>query len=140
LQAEAEAALLAACALRRPGRYQLEAAIQSAHASRAVLGQTPWAGIRQLYDALVRLAPGIGALVGQAAATAEAAGAAAGLALLDALPPAQAEAYQPCHALRAHLLARLGQDPSAAYARAIGLTEDPAVRAFLTARMQRPGG
>lgn len=135
LQAEAEAALIAAARLGRPGRYQLEAAIQSAHASRALLGQTPWAGIRLLYDELVRLAPSLGARVGQAAATAEAEGPAAGLALLAALPAAQAEAYQPCHALRAHLLARLGQDSGAAYRRAIGLAEDPAVRAFLTARM-----
>ncbi len=139
LQAEAEAALHAAFALHRPGRFQLEAAIQSAHASRAVLGSTPWAGIRRLYDALAQLAPTAGALVGQAAATAEAEGAAAGLALLEALPPALAAAYQPYHALRAHLLARLGQDASASFRQAIGLAEDPAVRAFLTARMGEAG-
>jgi RNA polymerase sigma-70 factor (ECF subfamily) len=135
LQAEAETTLTNAFAQHRPGRYQLEAAIQSAHAARAVLGSTPWAGVLALYGALVRLAPTTGALVGQAAAAAEAEGAEAGLALLDALPAAPFNAYQPYHALRAHLLARLGQDASASYRRAIGLAEDPAVRDFLAARM-----
>lgn len=134
LLAEAEAALTRAGSLARPGRYQLEAAIQSAHAARARLGATPWPAIVQLYAALVARAPGLGALLGQAAAVAEAEGAAAGLALLAALAgePALAN-HQPYWALRAHLLARSGDAAGAAMARqrAIGLSEDAAVRAFL---------
>ena len=74
--------------------------------------------------------------VAQAAAPAEAQGPAAGLALLDAIDRAQAEAYQPYRAVRARLLARRGARvaPRAAYARAIALAEDPAVRDWLAAR------
>ena len=61
------------------GRFQLEAAIQSAHAQRAATGTTDWQAIALLYEGLVRMAPTIGALVGRAAAVAEARGAEAGL-------------------------------------------------------------
>jgi RNA polymerase sigma-70 factor (ECF subfamily) len=85
------------------------------------------------------VAPSLGATVGHAAALAEAAGAEAGLAQLDAL--AGAATYQPAWALRAHLLARLGRgaEASAAYAQAMGLSEDKAVREFLAARQAETG-
>jgi RNA polymerase sigma-70 factor (ECF subfamily) len=71
--------------------------------------------------------------VAQAAALAEARGPAAGLAALDALPRETVTTYQPYWALRAHLLKTRGRTGEAreAYARAIGLSEDPAVREFL---------
>jgi RNA polymerase sigma-70 factor (ECF subfamily) len=133
LLAEAEALLAAAARFGRPGRYQLEAAIHAAHAARPRLGHTPWPAIRLLYGALVAVSPTAGALVGQAAALAECEGPAAGLAALASLPSAELAGYQPYHALRAHLLARQGQAEAAAQARqqALGLTVDPAVRAFL---------
>ncbi|MGH7342780.1 MAG: RNA polymerase subunit sigma-70, partial [Candidatus Rokuibacteriota bacterium] len=86
-----------------------------------------------LYEGLLRLAPTIGARVASAGALAEARDAAAGLAALDAIPPDAITTYQPYWALRAHLLRRLGRtnEAQAAYATAIGLSEDPAVRAFL---------
>jgi len=135
--AEAEAVLAAAARAGRIGRFQLEAAIQSAHAQRVNGSGPDWAGIALLYEGLVRLAPTTGALVGRAAAVAEAHGAAAGWALLAALPAESVAAYQPYWALAAHLLARLGRQDEArvAYGRAIGLCEDPAMRAFLAARM-----
>lgn len=130
---EAEALLLRAAALGRPGRYQFEAAIQSAHAA-SFFGRTADAdSVALLYEALVSVAPSTGALVGRADAIAAARGAEAGLAALEAIPAG--EAYQPWWAMRADLLARLGHHgAAAAYARAIGLAEDPAVRAFLAAR------
>ena len=133
---EAERDLAAAGALRRPGRFQLEAAIQSVHSQRPIPGQTNWEAIALLYDGLVALAPTIGALVGRAAARGEAHGPAAGLAALAELPAEPARSYQPYWAVRAHLLARAG-DPqaSAAYATAAGLAEDPAVKLFLLARV-----
>jgi predicted RNA polymerase sigma factor len=69
---------------------------------------------------------------GYAAAVAEAKGAEAGLAALDAIAPNNISAYQPYWAVRAHLLQRLGKTPEAldAFDRAIGLAEDPAVRQF----------
>jgi RNA polymerase sigma-70 factor (ECF subfamily) len=131
---EAEALLARAARAAAPARFQLEAAIQSAHAHRAVTGRTDWEAIALLYEGLLRWAPTIGVRVGHAAALAEVRGAAEGLAALNAIDGA-AE-YQPYWALRAELLTRLGRNPEArdAYARAIGLSEDPAVRAFLTSR------
>jgi RNA polymerase sigma-70 factor (ECF subfamily) len=115
------------------GCFQLEAAIQSAHAQRAVTGQTDWESIAFLYEGLVRLAPTLGALTGRAAAVAEARGAPAGWALLQALPQESVAHYQPYWALAAHLLQRMGreEDAKAAYGRAIGLCGDEAARAFL---------
>lgn len=134
---EAEARLAAASSANRPGRFQLEAAIQSVHARRGATGHTDWEAIALLYEGLIRLAPTIGARVGQAAALAEARGAEAGLEALGALPPEAIHAYQPYWALSAHLLKRLGRHPeaAAAYARAIGLSEEPAVRRFLAGQI-----
>ena len=130
---EAEQTLAAAARAGTPGRFQLEAAIQSVHARRAVTGDTDWEAIALLYEGLLALAPTVGARVAQAAALAEARDAAAALAALDAIPSDAVVTYQPYWALRAHLLRRLGRPGPAreAYARAIGLSEDPAVREFL---------
>jgi len=135
LIAEAEAHLRAAAALGCPGRFQLEAAIQSVHAHRVVSGRTDWQEIALLYDALVGMSPTLGAVVGRAAALGGARDAEAALAALDAIDPAAVTAYQPYWAVRAHLLSELGRDEAdEAYARAIGLSEDPGVRAFLLLR------
>jgi len=135
--AEAERILSAAAQDKRFGRFQLEAAIQSVHAQRARTGRTNWEAIALLYEGLVRLAPTIGARVGQAAAVAEARDAAAGWALLQAIPAEAVTGYQPYWALAAHLLRRLGQPADATYERAIGLCEDPAMRDFLLRRRDR---
>lgn len=136
---EAEATLHAAAQWRRFGPYQIEAAIQSAHAQRALTGRMDWPAVAQLYAGLVHLTGSLGAEVAHAAAAAEAEGASAGLAALDALPHARIESYQPYWALRAHLLRRRGDAAAAAIAttRAIGLTEDPAVRAWLLRQSDR---
>jgi RNA polymerase sigma-70 factor (ECF subfamily) len=130
---EAEATLSRASEAKRPGRFQLEAAIQSVHARRAVTGRTDWEAIALLYEGLIRLAPTIGAQVGQAAALAETRGAESGLSALGAIPPDVIAAYQPYWALSGHLHKRLGRmaEARAAYDRAVGLSQDPAVRDFL---------
>ena len=137
LIAEADRLLVAAERAGRIGRFQLEAAIQSVHARRAVAGRTDWEAIALLYEGLVRLAPTIGALVGRAAAVAEARGAASGWALLQAIPADPVAEYQPYWAVAAHLLTELGRrgEAAAAYRMAIGRCEDPATRAFLLARV-----
>src|SRR5206468_4187512 len=76
---EAEATLGVASRAGKPGRFQLEAAIQSAHARRAATGRTDWESIALLYEGLLRCAPTIGAQVGYAAALAEVRGAQEGL-------------------------------------------------------------
>jgi len=133
LIAEADRLLQAAQRAGRLGRFQLEAAIQAVHARRAVSGVTDWDALALLYEGLVRLAPTIGALVGRAAAVAEARDAAQGWALLQAIPAEAVREYQPYWALAAHLLARLQRHAEAdtARERAIGLCEDPAMQAFL---------
>lgn len=134
---EAEHLLNEASKAKRIGRFQLEAAIQSAHAMRAGTGRTDWEAIALLYDGLVQIAPTVGALIGQAAAAAEARGVAAGWTLLEAIPAEAVQSYQPYWAVAANLLKRMGRPADAAYSRAIGLCEEPATRAFLREEMQR---
>jgi RNA polymerase sigma-70 factor (ECF subfamily) len=133
---EADRHLEAAAALRQPGPYQIEATIQAAHGFRRHGRVVPWLVIAQLHDALAALAPAVGVLVSRAAAIGEARGADDALAALSALDESAIRSYQPYWALRAHLLAQLGQTQPAreAYDRAAGLATDPGVRAFLLAR------
>jgi RNA polymerase sigma-70 factor (ECF subfamily) len=137
LIAEAEALLRAAGAKGALGRYQLEAAIQSAHVVRRLTGRADWAAIERLYEALYTLTRSPVVAINRAVAIAETQGAAAGLAVLDALceDPRLAD-YQPYWAARAGLLARAGaiQEADRAYELAIGLESDPAVRRFLEQR------
>ena len=130
---EAERHLGEASKYGRPGRFQLEAAIQSVHAERGHSGRIEWTAIVQFYEQLNRMSPTIGRRTGYAAALAEANGAERGLAILDAIDQDSVSAYQPYWAVRAHLLQLLGKGSEAqhAYDRAIGLAEDPAVREFL---------
>lgn len=136
---EAESQLNTAAQWRAFGPYQIEAAIQSAHAQRAISGRMDWSAVAQLYAGLVRLTGSLGAEVAHAAALAEASGAAAGLAALNTLPRERIDSYQPYWALRAHLLRASGDAPgaAAATARAVGLTEDAATREWLLSRAGR---
>jgi predicted RNA polymerase sigma factor len=133
---EAEHQLAEASKQGRPGRFQLEAAIQSVHAERARSGRTEWPAIVLFYDQLIRIAPTLGTRTGYAAAVGEASGPEAGLAVLDGIDLEAVSGYQPYWAVRAHFLQRLGRLAEAfdAFDRAIGLAEDPAVRQFLLQR------
>ncbi len=134
---EAEALLARASALPGTGRYQLEAAVQSAHVVRRRTGRPDWEAIERIYDALLALTGSPVVAINRAIALSETGGPAAGLAVLDALArePRLAE-YQPYWAARAGLLARTGElaAADAAYQRAIGLERDPAVHRFLEGR------
>jgi RNA polymerase sigma-70 factor (ECF subfamily) len=142
--AEADALLTRARTLGVIGRYQLEAAVQSAHAARRHLGHSDWPAIVMLYDGLLALTQSPVVAVNRAVALAEVQGAASGLAALDAIAEDKRIAeYQPYWAARAALLARQGDREGAdnAYGLAIGLETDPALRAFLqTKRMQLGAG
>jgi RNA polymerase sigma-70 factor (ECF subfamily) len=119
------------------GRFQLEAAVQSAHVARRLGGPTDWAAIERIYDALLAMTGSPVVAVNRAIAVAETRGAAAGL---EALAPLDGERrladYQPYWAARAELLARTRDFAAAdeAYERAIGLERDPAIRRFLERR------
>src|SRR5262249_23107330 len=137
---EAERLLQRASSLGRIGRFQLEAAVQSVHAARRASGRTDWSGILELYDGMLDLTRSPVVAVNRAVALSETAGPATGLARLDELAQdPRLIAYQPYWAARAELLARLSRRASAdaAYAQAILLEPDEAVRRFLE---QRRGG
>ncbi len=136
---EARQSLQAAARLARLGRFQLEAAIQSAHVARAHGRPTNWENIAKLYAVLRRYAPTTGAAVGEAAAVAQARGYAAGLEMLNSLEAEGIQSFQPYWSVRAHLLSALGAGSEAAhaYSMAIGLTADPALRTFLLERQAR---
>jgi RNA polymerase sigma-70 factor (ECF subfamily) len=134
---EAEAVLLRASAMGIVGRYQLEAAVQSAHVARRRTGRTEWTAIERLYDALLTITGSPVVAVNRAVAIGESRSAEAGLAALDAIAnDTRLAAYQPYWAARAELLARSGDAAAAAlaYHQAIGLESDPAVRRFLQRR------
>jgi RNA polymerase sigma-70 factor (ECF subfamily) len=135
--AEAEALLHRAGSMRRIGRFQLEAAVQSAHVDRCRTGAASWSHVVELYDALLGLTGSPVVLINRALAIAEVEGAAAGLnAMPDEAADARLTEYQPYWAARSELLARTGEFAQARRANeiAIGLERDPAVRQFLERR------
>jgi RNA polymerase sigma-70 factor (ECF subfamily) len=134
---EAEALLTRASALNAIGRYQLEAALQSAHVHRCRTGQRNWAAIVALYNALFALNGSPVVAINRALALSEAEGPAAALAAMpDVATDPRLSEYQPYWAARAELLTKTGAEAEArrAYDIAIGLERDPAVRRFLQRR------
>jgi RNA polymerase sigma-70 factor (ECF subfamily) len=131
---EAERHLSLALGLQRIGPYQLHAAIQSVHNRRALTGATNWPAITALYDGLIAFTPTIGAYVARATAIIHSHGPAAGLHQLDELPAERVTGYQPYWVARAHALRMLGDTIAAEHAGtlAVGLTNDPVIRQFLT--------
>jgi RNA polymerase sigma-70 factor (ECF subfamily) len=115
------------------GRFQCEAAIQSVHVQTPITGRTNHHALATLYGLLAVHCPGVGVLVGQAAAMVEAGEPAQALAVLGRLQADEVLSYQPYWVTLAHARAAAGDGPSARQAlqTAIGLTEDPAIRAFL---------
>jgi RNA polymerase sigma-70 factor (ECF subfamily) len=136
LMKEAEDHLRAASAFNQTRRYQLEAAIQSIHASRARTGVIDWPEILLLYEGLVRISPSVGALVGRAVALAQTGRHTTGLAALEEIPACRTNDYQPYWAARGHILRLLDRENEArkAFARAASLTDDPALREYLLGR------
>jgi predicted RNA polymerase sigma factor len=134
---EAEELLRRAGALGCIGRYQLEAALQSAHVYRCRTGYANWADVVKLYDALLALTASPVVAINRALAVAELHGASAGLdAIPDMATDARLAEYQPYWAARAELLSKTSARDQAhrAYAMAIGLERDDAVRRFLQRR------
>jgi RNA polymerase sigma-70 factor (ECF subfamily) len=109
---EAEALLLRASRRSAPGRYQLEAAVQSAHSVRRHGRAPDHAAILQLYEALAALTGSPVAALNRAVALAEVQGPQAALSALEALTDERRlQDYQPFWAARAHLLAQCGHRP-----------------------------
>jgi RNA polymerase sigma-70 factor (ECF subfamily) len=140
--AEGLRALERAVRLRRPGQYQLQAALTALHIQAADAEATDWAQIAELYGALAQLNPSPVVELNRAAAVGFAAGPEAGLELLAPLLGEPAlERYQPLHAAHAELLRRAGDLPGAerAYEQAIALSTNAVERAELERRLHRLG-
>jgi RNA polymerase sigma-70 factor (ECF subfamily) len=134
----AEGLLNAANAGGPSGRYQIEAAIQSAHVVRRATGRANWAAIVKLYDHLFTLTGSPVVALNRAAAVAEIEGPAAALPVLEKLADDRRMAgYQPYWAARGHLFAAAGRKDEAheALTIAVGLSTDPAVRQYLQKRL-----
>lgn len=134
---EAEALLYRASAFETIGRYQLEAALQSAHVYRRRTGYNNWAEVVQIYDALVAMTDSPVVAINRALALAELHGAhAAAAAIKDIATDERLTQYQPYWAARAELFSKAGayQEAREAYEIAIGLEREPSVRAFLQKR------
>jgi RNA polymerase sigma-70 factor, ECF subfamily len=125
---------------RRPGPYQIQAAIAACHAEAAEARDTDWPQIALLYGQLAQLMPGPVVELNRAVAVAMADGPQAGLDLLDALEPALATYYL-LPATRADLLRRAGRvgEAAAAYRAALALAPTDVERAYLTRRLTEIG-
>lgn len=137
---EAERHLTTAAQRRIFGRYQCEAAIQSVHVQRPITGRTNHEALATLYALLARHSPSVGVLVAQAAAMVEAEDPTNALVVLSGLSPPDVTGYQPYWVTLARAETAVGHHASAlsSLERAIGLTEDPAVRAYLRTFLGRP--
>jgi RNA polymerase sigma factor (sigma-70 family) len=136
LIAEATGLLDRALAMRRPGPYQVQAAIAALHADAADYTRTDWRQIRLLYDRLQELTPSPVVLLNRAVATRYVLGPEAALAEITPLA-AELDGYRLFHALRAGLLTGLGRDDEARAAseRALELAGNPAERELLARRL-----
>ncbi len=128
-----------AFASRRIGPYSLQAAIAALHAQAPDSAATDWNEIVALYDVLARIEPTPVVQLNRAVAVALRDGPAAGLNLIDQLlERGELAEYHLAHAARADLCRRLGRfaEARASYARALGLVQQDAERAFLEARLR----
>jgi RNA polymerase sigma-70 factor (ECF subfamily) len=132
--ADGKRALERGLALRRPGPYQLQAAIGALHTE----DETDWPQIVALYGELGRYTPSAVVELNRAVAVAMARGPEHGLALMDTLP---LDDYHLFHAARADLLRRLERrdEAGAAYRRALELTNSEPERQFLAGRLEELG-
>jgi RNA polymerase sigma-70 factor (ECF subfamily) len=123
--------------MRRPGPYQLQAAIAACHAEAPSVGDTDWAQILALYDLLLALQQSPIVRLNRAVAVARVHGAESALAEVDAVADALG-GYHLLHAVRGELLHELGnqEQACAAQLRAAELTSNVAEQTLLRRRIQ----
>ncbi|WP_280508191.1 hypothetical protein [Nocardia flavorosea] len=139
LIAEGVAILDDALAMRRPGPYQVQAAIAACHATAPDAAATDWTQIAILYAELARMAPSPVVELNRAVAIAMADGIPAGLARIDELTESgRLAGYYVLPAARADLLRRSGRraEAAAAYEQALALAPTDAERRYLTDRLR----
>jgi RNA polymerase sigma-70 factor (ECF subfamily) len=135
---EGEALVQRALARRRPGPYQVQAAIAGLHDEAMTAADTDWAQIADLYRTLVRLTPTPVVELNLAVAVAMADGPAYGLAMMDGLADSgDLDGYPYLPSARADLLRRLERwsEAEAAYRQALAMTTNGSERVFLEGRL-----
>lgn len=138
LLAAAHRTLERAARLRRPGRWQLHAAIAACHSDAADAVSTDWLQVLTLYDMLLAYDRSPVVRLNRAVALARVEGAAPALTEVDALADTLARSHL-WHAVRASLLRELGREEEALAedVRALELTANEAERRLLAARAAR---
>ncbi len=134
---EAASLLDAALRLRRPGPFQVQAAIAACHAKAATAGETDWMQIAALYATLAEMVPSVVVELNRAVAVSMAFGPAEGLAIVESLTDrGELRGYHLLPAARADMLRRLGRRPEAAlaYEEARDLAGTAAERRYLERR------
>ncbi len=123
---------------RRPGQYQIQAAIAAEHAQAGTPDQTDWPRIAMLYGLLGKLNPSPVIELNRAVAVAMAMGPEYGLEIIDLISH-ELEEYRWMHSTRPELLRKLGRNEEAgdAYRRALSLTENSAERSLLSKRLSK---
>lgn len=121
---------------RRPGPYQMQAAIAALHARAAMAADTDWAQIEQIYGALERMQPSPVVTLNRAVAVAKARGAAAALELIEPLA-GKLESYFYFHGARGAFLQELGRldEARTAFGQAIALAKTTAEAAHIRSRL-----
>lgn len=134
---KAEELLTSASTSKTFGRFQLEAAIQSAHCTRILNKENNWDKILILYQGLMERYPSIGANVNYCLALSKVKGASAGLQCLNLINASDIKLYQPYWVARASLLEQIGSidEAKTSLQIAIGMTFDSAVRDYLIKKL-----
>jgi RNA polymerase sigma-70 factor (ECF subfamily) len=131
----ADQLLWVAAQQKRPGPFQLEAAVQSAHCHRLFTGETPWQAIAHLYQQINQYFPTHGSLVAGAIALGEAGEVRNALRQLEQMDPAETKNFQPWWVAKGYLLS-IDENSSKqlidhAYQTAIGMTVDQRLKNHL---------
>jgi RNA polymerase sigma-70 factor (ECF subfamily) len=125
--------------MRRPGSYQVQAAIAAVHAEATRAADTDWRQIAVLYEQLLRYERTPVIELNRAVAVSFAVGPEAGLALLEGIESTEAlEQYGPFYLARADMFRRLGRiaDARNCYQRALSFAKNDQVRRFIERRLQ----
>jgi RNA polymerase sigma-70 factor (ECF subfamily) len=138
LIAEGMALLDKAMRHRKPGPYQVQAAIGAIHAGARRAEDTDWAEIDQLYATLEQLTPSPVVTLNRAVAVSKVHGPAAALGMIEPLAP-QLHGYFHFFGLKGALLLQLGRadDARVAFDRAIALAHTPAEAAHIRLNIDR---
>lgn len=123
---------------RRPGPYQIQAAIAGVHAHAGHFADTDWSQIDRLYASLERLQPSPVVTLNRAVAVSKVQGPAAALAMIEPLA-APLAGYFHFYGLKGALLMQLRRDREAraAFDQAIALAHTPAQAAHIRAHLDR---